>query len=134
MQTHELVKSMLQKTGLTFIDNETNFSSRWKLSSKIEIKVLVAYDIHPEWVHILCNIGPVQDYVKEIYITLLRLNNKVIGSKLALEKNQNIVCSAELLVTHLTEDHLKTLITRVVKMVSLFYDEVERENLKLNSV
>jgi hypothetical protein len=134
MQTHDLVKLILQKTGLTFVDHGTNFSSRWKLSSKTEIQVLVAYDIHPEWVHVLCDVGSAQHYVKEIYVTLLRLNNMVIGSKFALEKNQKIVCSAELSVADLTEDHLKSRITRVVKMVSLFYDKVEKENLKLNSV
>lgn len=133
MQIHDQIKSTLKNTGLTFTDHHNSFSSQWKISPKTMIRVIVTYGIHPDWVHILCDVGTLQNYVKDTCLTLLRINNMVAGSKFTLSQDQRIICSAELLLTHLTEDQLKKQITQVVKMVSLFYEEVEKENLKLNS-
>ncbi len=104
-----------------------------KLQGQKKIKIIIAYDIHPDWVHVLCDVGPVAEYMPEITTVLLRLNSAVIGTKFSLEQNYNIVCSSEILFTHLSEDYLKQRVTQVVKMVTQFYESVEKENLKLNS-
>lgn len=131
MLTHDLIMSVLNKTGLTFTDNGTYFSSLWKIHPMLEIKVIIAHDIHPDWVHVLCNVGSINEYDKSIDRVLLRLNNKLPGTKFSLDQSQIIVCSSEAL--QVSEDELKKRITQVVKMVSLFYEFVEKENLKLNS-
>jgi saccharopine dehydrogenase-like NADP-dependent oxidoreductase len=133
MEKHDFVQSVIKKTGLTFTDHGENFSSLWKISSNKKIRIIVAFDIHPEWVHVLCDVGPVAEYSTSISVVLLRLNSTVIGSKFSLEQNYNIVCSSEILFTHLTEDYLKQRVTQVVKMVTRFHENVEKENLKLNS-
>ena len=124
---------MIANTGLNFKDNGTNFTSIWKIGPQDKISIVVAYDIHPEWVHVLCNVGAVKKYVPTIPIILLRLNNAVIGTKFSIEQNQNIVCSAEIPIENLTEENLKRRVTQIVKMVTRFYENVEKENLKLNS-
>jgi len=131
MLKHDSIMSLLNKTGLNFTDKGNYFSSQWKIHTSLEIKVIVAYDIHPDWVHILCNVGHLYDFNKSIDQILLRLNNKIAGTKFSLDQSQIIVCSSEVL--HASEDELKKRITQVVKMVSLFYEVVETENLKLNS-
>jgi len=133
MERHDHVQSVLKKTGLTFTDHGENFSSLWKVNSPTKIRIIVAFDIHPDWVHVLCNIGPVAEFLPGITTVLLRLNSAIIGSKFSLEQNYNIVCSSEINFTHLSEDYLKQRITQVVKMVTRFYESVEKENLKLNS-
>ena len=133
MQKYNHIKSLLKLTGLQFIERESAFSSHWKLYNKEMIEVIVAVDIHPEWVHILCNVGSINNYMDKVQNHLLRLNNMSAGLKFSLEKNQNIVCSSELWYATISEDHLKQQITQVVKMVTQFYERIEKENLKLNS-
>ena len=133
MNTHQLVSSVIDNTGLKFTDNGNNFTSVWKIGPQQKITVIVAYDIHPEWVHIFCNIGQIEEYASSISIALLRLNNSIIGTKFSLENNYNILCTSEISLENLSEDNLKQRITQVVKMVTLFYENVEKENLKLNS-
>ena len=133
MEKHDFVHSIIKKTGLTFTDHGENFSSLWKVNSSEKIRIIIAFDIHPDWVHVLCDVGPVADYLPEINSVLLRLNSAIIGSKFSLEQNYNIVCSSEILFTHLSEDYLKQRVTQVVKMVTRFYESAEKENLKLNS-
>jgi hypothetical protein len=133
MNSHDFVLSVINKTGLKFTDNGTNFSSIWKLNTNMKVSVIVAYDIHPEWVHILCKVGSLEEFDPSVPTILLRLNNSIIGSKFSVEQNYNIVCSSEILLTALTEEILKQKVTQIVKMMSVFYETVEKENLKLNS-
>jgi hypothetical protein len=133
MNVHERILSVITNTGLKFTDHGTNFSSIWKINSTLKVSVIVAYDIHPDWVHVLCNVGSLDNFNPSISTILLRLNNSLIGSKFSLEQNYNIVCSSEILLDDLTEDNLKKKVTQIVKMVTVFYETVEKENLKLNS-
>ena len=96
MNTHQLVSSVIDNTGLKFTDNGNNFTSVWKIGPQQKITVIVAYDIHPEWVHIFCNIGQIEEYASSISIALLRLNNSIIGTKFSLENNYNILCTSEI--------------------------------------
>ena len=133
MEKHDSIQTIIKNTGLTFTDHGENFSSLWKISSDMKIRVIIAYDIHTDWVHVLCNVGAIGEYLPGISNVLLRLNSAIIGSKFSLEQNYNIVCSSEILYAHLSEDLLKQRTTQVVKMVTLFYENVEKEILKLNS-
>ena len=133
MSIHDHVLSVINSTGFKFTDHGANFSSVWKINSRDKISVLIAYDIHPNWVHILCNVGSIDEFIPSIPIVLLRLNNSIIGSKFALDQNYNIVCSSEILINTLSEENLKQRVTQIVKMVTTFYETVEKENLKLNS-
>ena len=133
MEKHDSIQTITKNTGLTFTDHGENFSSLWKISSDMKIRVIIAYDIHTDWVHVLCNVGAIGEYLPGISNVLLRLNSAIIGSKFSLEQNFNIVCSSEILYAHVSEDLLKQRTTQVVKMVTLFYENVEKENLKLNS-
>ena len=133
MQKYNHIKSLLQLTGLQFVEQEGAFSSHWKSSSTNMKEIIVAVDIHLEWVHVLCKIGKINDFLDGIHTLLLRLNNMAAGLKFSIEKKQNIVCSSELWYATISEDYLKQQITQVVKMVTQFYERIEKENLKLNS-
>ncbi len=133
MEKYNQIKGIIKETGLSFNEESNVFSSYWKIDSEHTIKIIIAYDIHPEWVHILCNIGLFSSYKPEVARALLRLNNAVIGVKFSLGQNNAIVCSSEIRDKDLTEDYMKKQITQVVKIVTNFYDLVKKENLKLNS-
>ena len=133
MQRHNHIKSIIKETGLSFEEQEDFFISYWKINSNLTIKIILAHDIHPEWIHILCNIGQIDLYEPKVSRILLRLNNTTIGAKFSLSQSNSIVCIAEIPDANLLEDFLKKQITQVVKMVTSFYELVKKENLKLNS-
>ena len=133
MERHNWIKTVIRETGLSFNEENNVFSSYWKINSDFKIKIILAYDIHPEWIHILCNVGVISSYKPEVTRTVLRLNNVGIGTKFSLSQNNMIVCSSEIRDEHLSEEYLKRQVTQLVKIVTSFYDLVKKENLKLNS-
>ncbi len=124
------LQSVLDKTGLTYETQPDFFSTIWKISNSIKINVIISNEIHSDWVHILCKIGPFSLFPQLNPKLVLRLNNSVIGTKISLDVDQNLICSAEIMSLGLSESYLKQQITQVVKMVTLFYDMLEKENLK----
>ncbi|MBN2154950.1 MAG: type III secretion system chaperone [Candidatus Lokiarchaeota archaeon] len=132
-QKTETIESILKKTGLTYNVQQGFFSTIWKISSAKKINVIITGEVHPDWIHILCNIGPMNDFLNLDPKLLLRLNNSIIGCKLAMDRDLNLICSSEIWYDKISEEVLKNQITQVVNMVSLFYNHLEKENLKLDS-
>ena len=133
MNRNEEIKSILDNSGLTFETHEDFFSTIWKINPSKKIQVIITSAVVDDWVHVLCQIGSVKDFEDIDFGMLLRLNNALVGVKISLDAEMNIICSSEIMYSTISETSLKFQITQVVKLVALFYDDIEKQNLKLDS-
>jgi hypothetical protein len=122
------IGSLLDKTGLKYEEHPDFYSTIWKISPNMKINIIISNKIHSEWIHILHRLGPLKEINPKL---LLRLNNAVLGSKLSLDTDQNLICSSEIMQESATEVSLKQLITQVVKLVTLCYEKINNNKIKM---
>ncbi|MBD3352815.1 MAG: hypothetical protein GF364_15110 [Candidatus Lokiarchaeota archaeon] len=111
-----LLKQALEETGLKFKEKDRVFYSFWKIENEKSAILLIYLDDTEDWIKISSKIGNLGEISesKDVLKQLLRFNNTILGPKVTIDKENNLLIHYEMLMDSLSSENLKTITLQIV--------------------